>query len=486
MKVTLPDFHLAGVLVVGDVMLDRYWYGPTSRISPEAPVPIVKVEAIEERPGGAANVAVNIATLGCNSLLIGLTGIDDAARVLRARLSEMDVSCDFVAFATHHTITKLRILSRNQQLIRLDFEQGFDDVDVTPMLKRIQLALPKTGALVLSDYGKGALTCVHEMITLARTAGVPVLVDPKGTDFNRYYGATLLTPNLSEFEAVAGYCKDEKTLIKRGMKIIADYQFSALLITRSEQGMTLLEPGKEPLNLKTQAQEVYDVTGAGDTVIGVLAAALAAGNSLEESCFLANAAAGVVVGKLGTSTVSFVELESTIRSCAEIGYGVMTEGKLKQAVALARQRGEKVVMTNGIFDILHVGHVSYLANARRLGDRLIVAVNSDDSTKRLKGVNRPINSLAQRMTVLAALEVVDWIIPFNEDTPQRLIADVLPDVLVKGGDYHLDQIAGSKEVERNGGDVLVLNFEDGYSTTNIINNIKRSKQVNCGSSFSSS
>lgn len=476
MKVTLPDFRRAGVLVVGDVMLDRYWYGPTSRISPEAPVPIVKVDAIEERPGGAANVAMNIAALGCHSRLVGLTGIDDAARALGTRLSEVAVTCDFVAVATHPTITKLRVLSRNQQLIRLDFEQGFDHVNAAPMLERIQLALPKTGALVLSDYAKGALARVREMITLARAAGVPVLVDPKGTDFSRYQGATLLTPNLSEFEAVAGACKDEETLVSRGMKIIADYQLSALLITRSEQGMTLLQPGKEPLNLPTQAQEVYDVTGAGDTVIGVLAAALAAGNSLEESCFLANAAAGVVVGKLGTSTVSPIELENAIRGRAETGFGVMTESELKQAVALARQRGEKVVMTNGIFDILHAGHVSYLANARRLGDRLIVAVNSDDSTKRLKGESRPVNPLAQRMTVLAALEAVDWVVPFSEDTPQLLIADVLPDVLVKGGDYQPHQIAGSKEVWDNGGEVLVLNFEDGCSTTNIINAIKRGER----------
>ncbi|XOD70294.1 MAG: bifunctional D-glycero-beta-D-manno-heptose-7-phosphate kinase/D-glycero-beta-D-manno-heptose 1-phosphate adenylyltransferase HldE [Sodalis sp. (in: enterobacteria)] len=475
MRVTLPDFRRASVLVVGDVMLDRYWYGLTSRISPEAPVPIVKVEAIEERPGGAANVAMNIAALGCHSRLIGLTGIDDAAHVLGTRLNELDVVCDFVAVATHPTITKLRVLSRNQQLIRLDFEQSFNDVDAELMLERIQLALPKTGALVLSDYAKGALAYVHEMIMLARAAKVPVLIDPKGSDFGRYQGATLLTPNLSEFEAVAGFCKDEKTLVSRGMNIIADYQLSALLITRSEQGVTLLQPGKAPLNLPTQAQEVYDVTGAGDTFIGVVTASLAAGNSLEEACFFANAAAGVVVGKLGNSTVSFVELENAIHGRAKTGFGIMTESELKKAVAIARQRGEKVVMTNGIFDILHSGHVSYLSNARKLGDRLIVAVNSDNSTKRLKGENRPVNSLIQRMTVLAALEAVDWVVSFREDTPQRLISDILPDILVKGGNYLPNQIIGGKEVLENGGDVLGLNFENGYSTTNIINTIKCGK-----------
>lgn len=285
MKVTLPDFRRAGVLVVGDVMLDRYWYGPTSRISPEAPVPVVKVDTIEERPGGAANVAMNIASLGANSRLVGLTGIDDAARALSAKLNEVNVRCDFVSVPTHPTITKLRVLSRNQQLIRLDFEEGFSNVDPQPMLERIQQALPQIGALVLSDYAKGALSQVQGMIQLARAAKVPVLIDPKGSDFERYRGATLLTPNLSEFEAVVGHCNDEAELVARGMKLVADFELSALLVTRSEHGMTLLQPGIEPLHLPTQAQEVFDVTGAGDTVIGVLAASLAAGNSLEESCF---------------------------------------------------------------------------------------------------------------------------------------------------------------------------------------------------------
>ena len=473
MKVTLPEFTRAGVMVVGDVMLDRYWYGPTSRISPEAPVPVVKVDTIEERPGGAANVAMNIAALGASSRLVGLTGVDDAAQALAKALANVKVQCEFVAVPTHPTITKLRVLSRTQQLIRLDFEEGFAGVDPQPMHDRIRQSLDSVGALVLSDYAKGALESVQAMIGLAREAGVPVLIDPKGTDFERYRGATLLTPNLSEFEAVAGKCQDEAQLVERGMKIIADYDLSALLVTRSEQGMTLLQPGKAPLHMPTQAQEVYDVTGAGDTVIGVLAATLAAGNSLEEACFFANAAAGVVVGKLGTSTVSPIELENAVRGRADTGFGVMSEAELKQAVAAARQRGEKVVMTNGVFDILHAGHVSYLANARRLGDRLIVAVNSDASTKRLKGDTRPVNPLDQRMIVLGALEAVDWVVSFEEDTPQRLIAGILQDQLVQGGAYKPEPLAGSKEVWANGGEVMVLNFEDGCSTTNIIKKIRR-------------
>jgi D-beta-D-heptose 7-phosphate kinase/D-beta-D-heptose 1-phosphate adenosyltransferase len=483
MKVTLPDFRHASVLVVGDVMLDRYWYGPTSRISPEAPVPVVKVDTIEERPGGAANVAMNIASLGTNSRLVGLTGIDDAARALSAKLNTVNVYCDFVSVPTHPTITKLRVLSRNQQLIRLDFEESFSNIDAQPVLTRIQQALPQIGVLVLSDYGKGALSQVQNMIKLARAAQVPVLIDPKYSDFERYRGATLLTPNLFEFEAIVGHCKDEADLVERGMKLMADFALSALLVTLSEHGMTLLQPGVAPLHLPTQAQEVFDVTGAGDTVIGVLAAALAAGNSLEESCFLANAAAGVVVGKLGTSSVSPLELENAVGGLAGTGFGVMTEAQLKAAVAQAHQRGEKVVMTNGIFDILHAGHVSYLANARKLGDRLIVAVNSDAATKRLKGKTRPVNSLENRMIVLGALEAVDWVVPFEEDTPQRLISDILPDLLVKGGDYKPEDIAGSTEVWANGGDVKELNFEQGLSTTNIITAIKKQHAGNgneCG------
>ncbi|MEX9949753.1 bifunctional D-glycero-beta-D-manno-heptose-7-phosphate kinase/D-glycero-beta-D-manno-heptose 1-phosphate adenylyltransferase HldE [Providencia alcalifaciens] len=475
MKVTLPDYKQAGVLVVGDVMLDRYWHGPTNRISPEAPVPVVKVTMVEERPGGAANVAMNIASLGANSRLVGLTGIDDAAKALTENLNGVNVRCDFVAIPTHPTITKLRVLSRNQQLIRLDFEEGFENVDAQPMLERIEQALPHIGALVLSDYAKGALTEVEKMIALANKAGVPVLIDPKGNNFERYRGATLLTPNMSEFEAIVGRCKDNKDVEEKGMQLLESLELSALLITRSEQGMSLIRRNEAPLHLPTEAQEVFDVTGAGDTVIGVLAASIASGRPLHEACALANAAAGVVVGKLGTSTVSPIELENAIRGRAENGFGVMTENQLKQAVADARARGERVVMTNGCFDILHAGHVSYLANARKLGDRLIVAVNSDASTRRLKGETRPVNPLDQRMIVLGALGAVDWVVSFEEDTPQRLISEILPDILVKGGDYQPDEIAGSKEVWAAGGQVMVLNFEDGISTTNIIKNIMKTK-----------
>ncbi|MDD6910104.1 bifunctional D-glycero-beta-D-manno-heptose-7-phosphate kinase/D-glycero-beta-D-manno-heptose 1-phosphate adenylyltransferase HldE [Actinobacillus minor] len=467
-----PKFNQAKVLVLGDVMLDRYWFGATNRISPEAPVPVVKVQDIEERAGGAANVAMNIASLNVPVALHGLIGQDDAGNALDKLLNSHNIQNHCVALTTHPTITKLRILSRHQQLLRLDFEEGFHNVESSDLLNKLAQNIQDYGALILSDYGKGTLESVQEMIQIARKANVPVLIDPKGTDFERYRGATLLTPNMSEFEAVVGHCKDDDEIVAKGLKMIADFDLTALLVTRSEKGMTLIRPNQAPYHLPTQAKEVYDVTGAGDTVISVLATAIADGRPFEEACYLANAAAGVVVGKLGTSTVSPVELENAIHQRATTGFGIVSEAELKAIVEEAKKRGEKIVMTNGCFDILHPGHVSYLENARKLGDRLIVAVNTDYSVKRLKGEARPINDLDARMAVLAGLSSVDWVVAFNEDTPQRLIGEILPNLLVKGGDYKPEEIAGAKEVINNGGEVQVLNFENGCSTTNVIKKIQ--------------
>ncbi|OBX07670.1 heptose 1-phosphate adenyltransferase [Gallibacterium salpingitidis] len=469
------QFNQAKVLVLGDVMLDRYWFGATNRISPEAPVPVVKVQQNEERAGGAANVAMNIASLNVPIKLLGMIGQDETGQALKALLAKHNIDCDFAEFASHPTITKLRILSRHQQLLRLDFEENFHQVDSSELLNKLQQHIAQYGSLILSDYGKGTLAQVQQMIQIARQAKVPVLIDPKGTDFERYRGATLLTPNMSEFEAVVGTCQSEDEIVGKGLVLIKQLDLSALLVTRSEKGMTLIRPDQPAFHLPTQAQEVFDVTGAGDTVISVLATAIADGRSLEEACYLANVAAGIVVGKLGTSTVSTVELENAIHRRNEHGFGIMTEQELKQAVAKAKARGETIVMTNGCFDILHPGHVSYLANARKLGDRLIVAVNSDASVKRLKGEQRPINNLQARMAVLAGLASVDWLVAFEEETPQRLISEILPDLLVKGGDYKPEEIAGSKEVWANGGDVKVLNFENGFSTSNMIEKIKSLK-----------
>ncbi|WP_136486065.1 bifunctional D-glycero-beta-D-manno-heptose-7-phosphate kinase/D-glycero-beta-D-manno-heptose 1-phosphate adenylyltransferase HldE [Vibrio sp. H11] len=472
MKPILPDYSDAGVLIIGDVMLDRYWHGPAGRISPEAPVPVVKVEHNEERPGGAANVAMNIASLGGQAHIIGLTGMDEPAQVLADKLTALKVNCDFVALPDYPTITKLRVLSRGQQLIRLDFEDKFENTDADLILSRMDKTLASVNAVILSDYAKGALEHVQLFIQRARAAGVPVFIDPKGADFERYRGATLLTPNMAEFEQVVGKVKSNEDLVQKGLGLIEQFDLDALLVTRSEHGMTLLRRGMAPFHLPTQAKEVYDVTGAGDTVISVLAASVAAGKALDEACALANAAAGVVVGKLGTSTVSTIELAEAVHGSKDTDYGVIEENALIAAVKKAQARGEKVVMTNGCFDILHAGHVSYLNHAAELGDRLIVAVNTDESVKRLKGPARPVNPTERRMAVLAGLGAVDWVVPFSEDTPQRLISQVLPDLLVKGGDYQPEEIAGGKEVIAAGGEVKVLNFEDGCSTSEIIAAIK--------------
>ncbi len=475
MRISLPEFAQAKVLVVGDVMLDRYWQGPTGRISPEAPVPVVKVEQIEERPGGAANVALNAVALGVSSTLLGMSGEDEAAVALENKLVAVGVNCQFSKYVGFPTITKLRVLSRHQQLIRLDFEEDFHEVDSQDLCANFAEQVKQHQVVILSDYNKGALNQVGELINLAREAGVPVLVDPKGSAFDKYRGATLLTPNFSEFEAVVGKCKSEDEIIAKGEALIEQLDLQALLVTRSEHGMTLIRKGQPELHLAALAQEVYDVTGAGDTVISTLASSLAAGASLDDACALANAAAGIVVGKLGTSTVSTIELTNAVFGSQETGFGVLSEQQLKFALESAKRRGEKVVMTNGCFDILHAGHVSYLNHARTLGDRLIVAVNSDDSVKRLKGEGRPVNSVDRRMAVLAGLGAVDWVVDFGEDTPQRLIANLLPDLLVKGGDYKPEEIAGGEEVIANGGEVRVLNFEDGCSTSEIIKSIRQNQ-----------
>ncbi len=473
MHLKLPDFSAASVLVVGDVMLDRYWQGPTSRISPEAPVPVVKVEGDELRPGGAANVALNAAALGAQVALVGLVGEDAEAGLLADRLATRGVASDFVAVPGSRTITKLRILSKHQQLIRLDFEDGFVACDGGGILDRFLQALPRAKAVVLSDYAKGVLRDPQPLIRAARERGLPVVVDPKGTDFERYRGATLLTPNQSEFEAVVGTVLDDVDLAAKGCALRDALDLEAILVTRSEKGMCLLQRGHAPVHLPTRAREVYDVTGAGDTVVAVLAAALAAGEAMHEAVALSNLGAGVVVGKVGTATVSPAELAAAMEQHLPIRTGAVTEDDLVALVARARAAGERIVMTNGCFDILHAGHVTYLQQARALGDRLIVAVNDDDSVRRLKGEARPVNPREAREIVLAALAAVDWVVPFSEDTPRRLICRVCPDVLVKGGDYRIEDIAGGECVLAAGGEVKVLPFLSGHSTSSMIATIKK-------------
>ena len=472
MKVDIPTFKQARVMVAGDVMLDRYWQGPTRRISPEAPVPVVKIENNEERPGGAANVALNIASLGGQATLTGITGFDEQSDTLTTHLEAMNIACHFNQTTLAPTITKLRVVSGNQQLMRLDFEESLHDVDKKAFASIVEQQLAEHDLLLLSDYNKGTLSEVQTLIKLAKKHDVPILVDPKGEDFSKYRGATLLTPNMSEFEGVVGPCATEKDIVEKGQQLLESLELEALLVTRSEHGMTLLRKNHEEFHLPTIAREVYDVTGAGDTVIATLALAIAAGAQFTQASALANIAAGIVVGKLGTSTVSEAELIAKLHSGQQSGFGVVTEEQLKIAVDAAKARGENIVMTNGCFDILHAGHVSYLTHAKELGQRLIVAVNDDASVTRLKGVGRPVNPVDRRMAVLAGLGAVDWVVSFSEDTPQRVIGKILPNTLVKGGDYTVEEIAGGEEVIAAGGEVKVLNFEEGISTTEIINTIR--------------
>lgn len=473
MQLQIPNFANAKVLVVGDVMLDRYWSGSTSRISPEAPVPVVHVQHTEERPGGAGNVALNITALGAHASLLSICGADEAGDALENKLRAAKVACYLQRLPNIPTVTKLRVLSLHQQLIRLDFEEPHHVIDTTELLKTFAQQLTHSNVVILSDYAKGGLRFAPEIIAQARKANVPVFVDPKGHDFSIYRGATLLTPNKKEFEMVVGECRDENELVQKGIKLLRELELQALLVTRGEQGMTLIRDGQPELHMPAHAREVYDVTGAGDTVIAVLAAAFSNQHDLAQAANIANIAAGIVVGKLGAATVSMPELRRAINAEHASSRGVMTQEQLIIAVEDARAHGERVVMTGGCFDILHAGHVAYLEQAKQFGERLIVAVNDDASVKSLKGNGRPINSLERRMAVLAGLSAVDWVVSFSENTPEELVKKVLPDVWVKGGDYRVEDLPEGRSVLANGGAVEILKFVDGCSTSAIVEKIRQ-------------
>ncbi|WIG98774.1 bifunctional D-glycero-beta-D-manno-heptose-7-phosphate kinase/D-glycero-beta-D-manno-heptose 1-phosphate adenylyltransferase HldE [Myxococcus sp. SDU36] len=464
----LPPFHEARVLVAGDVMLDRSWHGEATRMSPEAPVPVVLVNRDESRAGGAANVAVNAAALGATVSLLGVTGEDADAAALDVQLAAAGVRADLVRMRSARTITKLRVLGGQQQLLRMDFEDGLPGSCDETLLERLHPRLAQTRVVVLSDYGKGTLKEPWRFIERARETGRLTLVAPKGTDFTRYRGASVLVPNRSEFEAVAGRCADDATLATRGLAMLRALSLDALLITRGAEGMTLLREGHPPLHVPASATEVRDVTGAGDTVIAVLAAALAVDVPLPEAVALASAAAGIVIGKRGTCALSVTELERALSGPAEPPRGVVTEARLVDLVREAKARGERVALTLGCFDILHAGHVTYLSQLADLADRVIVAVNDDASVRRLKGPARPLNPVEQRMQVLAGLASVDWVVPFTEDTPERLVCRVLPDLLVKGGDYRPEQVPGQRCVREAGGEVRILDFMEGCSTSALV------------------
>ena len=467
----LPDMRHGNITVIGDVMLDRFWSGPSRRVSPEAPVPVVNVSGQEDRAGGAGNVAVNLAELGVTVSLVGLCGDDEHARALRSCVESAGVRWNVMPCKAD-TIVKLRVLSRNQQLLRMDFEQTLAPYANDLFLRYAQQHLADADLVILSDYAKGTLELVQPLLAYCREAGKRTLVDPKGTDFERYRGATLMTPNLSELEAVVGPCDTDEALVEKAGDLRAALELDAILVTRSEAGMTLIERDGPAQHLTASAQEVFDVTGAGDTVIAVMAGGLSAGLPMADAARYANHAAGVVVAKLGTASVTPEELEHAISDRDLDSFDRRpSEDEVLSRLAKCRGAGQRIVMTNGCFDLLHPGHIRYLQQAAKLGDLLIVAVNDDDSVRRLKGAGRPVNTVDDRMAVLSALEAVDFVLPFSEDTLERLIGMVAPDTLVKGGDYNVEQIAGHKSVLARGGDVIILDFVPGHSTTELIERI---------------
>ena len=465
------------ILVVGDVMLDRYWHGDTARVSPEAPVPIVKVSDFEDKAGGAANVAKNIVHLGANASLLGIVGDDDNGQSLKASLEKDGISSLLVKQDQAPTITKIRVLSRSQQVVRLDIEQSFSQQHADLLSAEFEALIDQFEMVLFSDYNKGSLANIGSMINVAKKAGKTVLVDPKSKDLADYAGADFVTPNLTEYYAAGGIAGDEEQIDHCAKQIIADCKIGAMLLTRSERGMSLITP-IEKHDYPAQTLEVADVTGAGDTVISTLAVMLGTQMPVPKAVEIANIAAGITVTRLGAATVSPEELSSRLtaylESTGERYHPPIDE--VFQRIDQARRRGDKIVFTNGCFDILHAGHVRYLAQAKTRGDKLVVGLNNDDSISRLKGADRPINTLEERATVLTALASVDWIIPFGaadeNDTPANLIQKLKPDVLVKGGDYSIDEIAGADFVLANGGTVEVLEFINNCSTSSVISKIK--------------
>jgi len=477
------DFSDLSILCIGDVMLDRFQHGDIDRISPEAPVPVIRLRQVREMPGGAGNVACNIASLGGQAILIGIAGQDAAAEQMGRKLGAQGRVTDAVVRSPRRpTICKTRFIAGRQQVVRADDESGealYPD-EVAALCAAIDAHMPAAQAVILSDYGKGVLceAVLLHAIGRARAGGIPVFVDPKSDDFGRYRGATCITPNTKEFiVASRAPASTEAEIAAGAAQLIEAADAQAILITRSEKGMTLVERGGAVTSVPALAREVFDVSGAGDTVIATLALAHAGGRTLVQAMHIANAAAGVVVSKLGTATVNIAEVMHELAAQSGEGEASAVAGLQSLAAARAlvthwREQGLEVGFTNGCFDILHPGHVSLLAFARRSCDRLVVALNTDDSVRRLKGPTRPVNSLEQRAQVMAAIRFVDCVVGFDEDTPLEMIKALLPDVLIKGADYAVSQVVGADVVMAAGGRVILADLVAGQSTTNIISRAK--------------
>lgn len=462
----------SNIVVFGDVMLDRYVSGSVDRVSPEAPVPVLKPIKEEIRLGGAANVALNLSSLGSKVSLIGISGKDSFSAQIFKLLKENNIKSELVK-SSLPTITKLRLLSSKQQLLRVDNEEEFTKDDWSSVKRRFDksISLKSNNLLIISDYGKGTLQDIPSVIRKAKKLKKTVLVDPKGDNFSKYKGADVITPNFSEFIGEVGPVKNEREITTKAKLLIKSLNLGALLVTRGSEGMTLFNKEKGKVvrsDFPTQAQEVFDVSGAGDTVIASVAAALSTGLDMTSAVKLANVAAGIVVGKSGTATASISEIEPHFTG-EDLVFSLK---EAKKHSVMLRKNGKKVVFTNGCFDILHAGHVHYLEQAKELGDELVVGLNSDSSVKTLKGPSRPINNLEQRVKVLSSLKCVDRIVSFADETPIKLIKEIKPDVLVKGGDYKVKDVVGHKEIKSWGGEVKIIPLVPGLSTTNIIKKLK--------------
>jgi D-beta-D-heptose 7-phosphate kinase/D-beta-D-heptose 1-phosphate adenosyltransferase len=476
------------ILVVGDIMLDRYLWGDVKRISPEAPVPVVRVRQQSEVPGGAGNVAANLAGLECPVSILGICGNDAAGNRLKKIFLEKKIDPLLQESTARPTITKTRVMARGQQLLRLDEEEprNLSPEMAEKLITRFEQTAPQCDVIILSDYGKGIFQtpdlCRH-CIHFCRTAGIPVLVDPKGADWTRYQGATCITPNTAELELAAGstFEENDSELYQSASAIRRQYGLERLLVTRGSRGMILCGEDTASLVIPAQAREVFDVSGAGDTVIATLAAGLALGLSFAHAAQLSNLAAGIVVGKLGTQPIMRSELTTAIelndvQQQSAINSKTASLESARILIKSWQSSGRKVVFTNGCYDLIHPGHIHLLHQSRDLGDRLIVGLNTDASVRRLKGNSRPIVSERDRAAIVGALGCVDLVVLFDEDTPLQLIEALKPDILVKGEDYRLDQVVGRDVVESYGGCVCRVPLLQGYSTTLIAEKIASAQQ----------
>ncbi|MCG5243433.1 D-glycero-beta-D-manno-heptose-7-phosphate kinase [Azospirillum doebereinerae] len=468
----------ANVLCLGDVMLDRFVYGSVDRVSPEAPIPVLRIERELPKLGGAGNVAANLVALDAACRFVSVVGGDPVGIDLLALLKREGVSDgeSIVVEAGRQTTVKTRFIAGQQQLLRTDAETVVPITAADRVLEQVRRALPEVGGVILSDYGKGVLTdaLVVQVIAAANEAGKPVVVDPKGRDYRRYRGAGIVTPNRKELTEATGLpVRTDAEVVAACRHLIETCGIGAVVATRSEQGLSVVTRD-DATHLPAEAREVFDVSGAGDTVVATLTAALSVGVELTDAARLANLAAGIVVGKVGTAVVRTSEMLSALHE-QEWRHGeekVATRDEAAERAERWRLRGKRVGFTNGCFDLLHPGHISLLKQARAACDVLVVGLNSDDSVKRLKGESRPVQNETARATVLASLGCVDLVVIFGEDTPETLIRALRPDTLVKGADYTVATVVGADFVMSYGGKVVLAELIQGQSTTNTIKRLK--------------